>query len=481
MGIFDRQAKLAQDRAAKRDFGGALEAIDRAVEEGIKALVFRARLLDAIGRPTDALNTLRCIDCGLGPRREYLEIQADLELRLDLFEDGLITLNRLLDLAGLPAGDRARLLARRADTYRVLGDFDLSVADFDAAIALRPGEGEYHRLRGDLVTIDPDDGALERLQKARAAAQPGSRAAVHLDFALAKAKDDLGDHAGAAAAFTRANDLMRKRHPYDIGQRLSLVEAACTAFAGVTPATVSVPGASDFAPIFITGLPRSGTTLIEQILSAHPDVSGAGETGLFSATAEAIVGNPVAPPSDGLDLSSDSLSRLGHAYADRMVTQFGPAARHSDKSLQTLLVAGPALTALPRAQLVVVRRDPRAVALSLYRQVFRDGKQLFSYDLDDILAYQKSFDRLVAFWSVRLPDRFHIVDYEDVVTGPDRAIRALLDRVNLPFDAACLAPQDSRRPVKTLSAVAVRKPITADALRSWLPYETLLGLDRFAP
>jgi len=130
---------------------------------------------------------------------------------------------------------------------------------------------------------------------------------------------------------------------------------------------------------------------------------------------------------------------------------------------------------------VVVRRDPRAVALSLYRQVFRDGKQLFSYDLDDILAYQKSFDRLVAFWSVRLPDRFHIVDYEDVVTGPDRAIRALLDRVNLPFDAACLAPQDSRRPVKTLSAVAVRKSITADALRSWLPYETLLGLDRFAP
>lgn len=481
MGIFDRQAKLAQDRAAKRDFSGALEAIERAAEEAIKALVFRARLLDVLGRPQDALDALRCLDGGPSLRPDYLEMRADLELRLDRFTAGLATLNQALGLPGVQAGDRARLLARRADTHRALGDFDHAIADFDAAIALRPGDGEYHRLRGDLVSARQDGGALAGLQQARAAAQPGSRAAVHLEFALAKAFDDLGDYAAAAERYRRANAAMRKRHPYDIQQRLALVEAACAAFGGVTPDTISVPDATDFAPIFVTGLPRSGTTLIEQILSGHPDVIAAGETGLFSATAEARIGNPMAPPPAGLDLSPAALSQVGHDYAARMLAQFGPAPRHADKSLQTLLLAGPALTALPRAQIIVVRRDPRATALSLFRQVFRDGKQLFSYDLDDILVYQKSFDRLVDFWAGRLPDRFHVIDYEDVVTGPDRAIRALLDLVDLPFDAACLSPQDSRRPVKTLSAVAVRKPITADALHSWEPYEQLLDLVRFAP
>ena len=487
MGIFEDQAKLAQDRAARRDLPGALEAIDRAAVEAIRVLAFRARLLDALGRPVEALDAMRCIDAmpsapDTAPVRD-LEFRADLEMRLTRIDAALATLGRMLDMPGLSAADRARAHARRADAWRVLGDFDRAVADLDAALALRPREGELHRLRGELVAARAGDGMVARLEQARASVPDDSRDAVHLDFALARALDEAGDHPASAAVLTRANAGMRRRYPYDIRKRLSLVEAVCAAFADVTPATVrperAEGGASDFAPIFITGLPRSGTTLIEQILSAHPDVGAAGEAGIFNPAAMSVIGSPEAPPPGGLDLSDAALARLGHLYARRMRARHGPAPRHTDKSLQTLLVAGPALAALPRARLIVLRRDPRATALSIYRQVFRDGAQRFSYDLDDIRAYQDSFERLTGFWSDRLQDRFHVVDYEDVVTRPEPAIRALLDRVGLPFHPACLAPQDSRRPVTTLSAVAVRKPITADALRAWEPYRALLGLDRF--
>ena len=480
MGIFERQARLAQDLAAKHDLVGALQAIDRAAAEAVQALVFRARILDALGRPEEALQGLAGIEA-LPVRAETLEFRADLETRLDRFEEAAATLERALTLARGGAADRARLLARRAEVFRILGRFDRAAADYDAAIALSPGDGELHRLHGDLRPARADDGTVDRLRLSLGAAQPGSRAEVHFGFALAKALDDLGDHAGAAAGYLRANAAMRRRHPYDIAERLALVEAACEGFGGVTPESVPVPGASAAAPIFVTGLPRSGTTLIEQILSAHPQVRGAGETALFSTAAMAILGRPEAPPPGGLDLSPGALARLGHVYAERLEARHGAAARHTDKSLQTLLVAGPALAALPNAQIVVVRRDPRATALSLFRQVFREGRQLYSYDLDDIAVYQRSFERLVDFWAARLPGRFHVIAYEDVVTAPERSIRALLDKVGLPFDPACLAPEASGRPVRTLSAVAVRRPITADALAAWAPYETPLGLGRFAP
>ena len=479
MGIFERQARLAQDLAAKQDLAGALQAIDRAAAEAVQALVFRARLLDALGRPDEALGGLCGIDA-LPASAATLEFRADLEMRLDRFEAAEATLDKALARARGGAADRARLLARRAEVFRVTGRFDRAAEDYEAAIALSPGDGELHRLRGDLSDAAPGDGTVARLRGLLAAVQPGSRAEVHFGFALAKALDDTGDHAGAAEAYLRANAAMRKRHPYDVAQRLALVEAACNAFGDVTPERVAVPGASEAAPIFVTGLPRSGTTLIEQILSAHPEVRAAGETGLFSQAATTILGRPEAPPPDGLDLSPGALAWLGQVYVGRLTAQHGAAPRHTDKSLQTLLVAGPALTALPRAQIVVVRRDPRATALSLFRQVFREGRQLYSYDLDDIDVYQRSFERLVSFWATRLPERFHVIDYEDVVTAPERAIPDLLDRVGLPFDPACLAPETSDRPVKTLSAVAVRRPITADALAAWAPYESLLGLGRFA-
>ncbi|MBF9028769.1 hypothetical protein HKCCE3408_00050 [Rhodobacterales bacterium HKCCE3408] len=472
MGIFESNAIEAQKRAARKDYAGALLAIDRAAAEARKALLLRARLLAALGRDDEALDELVRLDRP-GVPVEFLEFRADLETRLDRVDDAIATLDRAIDAAR----DPATFLARRGDMHRARGEFDAAVADFDAALNLRPTDGELHRLRGELVRARPDDGMIETLRAARAAVPDDSRSAVHLDFALARALDQVGDHEASAEALLKANAGMRALFPYDIARRHAQVDAVRKAFADVTPAKMPTAGTTDFAPIFVTGMPRSGTTLIEQILSAHPDVAGAGETGLFSAAATEILGAPDAPPPGGLRLTPEKLTEVGQRYRDRMRARVPDATRVTDKSIQTLLFAGPALVALPRAHVVVVRRDPRATALSLFRQVFRDGKQLFSYDLSDIRDYQMTTDDLVAFWSERLSDRFHVVDYEAFVTAPERAIRDLLDRVGLPFDPACLAPEDNDRPVRTLSAVAVRRPINTGALDVWKPYATLLGLD----
>lgn len=223
-------------------------------------------------------------------------------------------------------------------------------------------------------------------------------------------------------------------------------------------------------------MPRSGTTLIEQILSAHPDVTGSGEAGTFSPNLPSHLDNPVAHTDDGFELSNDALRALGTAYATDMTDRFGTARRHTDKSLQTLLYSGAVLAALPRAHIILVRRNPNAIALSLFKQVFLPGKQLFSYDLDDIRTYQRSFDKMVAFWSNRLSARFHVINYEDVVSNPEPTIRDLLARVDLSFDPACLAPEKNDRAVKTLSAVTVRRPISIGASESWRRYARQLGV-----
>nr|WP_286193628.1 sulfotransferase [Boseongicola sp. H5] len=232
---------------------------------------------------------------------------------------------------------------------------------------------------------------------------------------------------------------------------------------------------SDFAPIFITVMARSGTTLVEQILTAHPDVQGGGEAALLSRTVRETIGPPEELRPGAVDVTPQGLADLADRYSKRMLARFGPAPRHTDKSLQTLLYAGPVLAAMPKSHIVLMRRDPRAVAISLYKQVFRRGKQLFSYNLDDIRQYQDSYDALVDFWQSRLNARFHVVAYEDIVQAPEPTIRSLLKRLDLSWTEACLRPEDNAQPIQTLSSVAVRQPINRDGLDRWRPYAPMMG------
>ncbi|MBF9035724.1 hypothetical protein HKCCE2091_15860 [Rhodobacterales bacterium HKCCE2091] len=460
----------AQKRASKGDLVGALSAVDAALAAVRSARVLRARLLQALDRPREALDEVVALD-RQAQSPTVLILRADLEEALDLVVEAERTVTRLLDLQP----GTVALLARRALLRKSLGAFADAVADYDAALSRQPGDAELHRLRGEVVRARPGDGTIERLNALQARLPADGMPAVHLQFARAKALDDLGEHAASFEALLRANAGMRAHHPYDISTRLTLVAKARAAYGAITDETPAENADDAFGPVFVTGMPRSGTTLIEQIVSAHPLVTGGGETAVMANAIDAQFGKlDLMGPGD-TDITPAGLGKLGRDYAARMAERLGPAQRVTDKSLQTLLYAGPVLAALPRARVVVVRRDPQATALSLFRQVFRPGRQLFSYALDDIAAYQRDFDDLVAFWAERLGPRFIVLDYEDVVTDPGTAIPALIDRLDLPWDPACLSPENNRRPVRTLSAVSVRAPINRDALDAWKPYAAMMA------
>ena len=467
---FEAKVTSARKQASDGDLAAALTSIDQALVVARQAQLFRSRLLQALDRPMEALEEVIRLDKpDASPK--FLDFRADLEEYLYRVEDAVATLTRRMAKGDVPVP----LLVRRALLTRALGNFDDAVRDLDRAIKMQPLDGELYRLRSDLVKARPGDGSLDILASVAARVPSSHLSAVHLQFARAKILEDLGDFPAAFRALDRGNQGMRAHFPYQVSTRLRQVAAARKSFDGIDMATMTAKASSDFAPIFITGMARSGTTLIEQILTAHPEVRGGGEAAFLSRAVRETIGPPEELRPGGVDITLQGLSDLADHYSKRMLARFGPALRHTDKSLQTLLYAGPVLAAMPKSHIVLVRRDPRAVAISLYKQVFRRGKQLFSYSLDDIRQYQDSFDALVDFWQSRLKERFHVVAYEDVVQAPEPTVRNLLKRLDLSWTEACLRPEDNAQPVQTLSSVAVRQPINRDGLDRWRPYAPMMG------
>lgn len=469
MANFDPKVDKARERASKGDLAGALSDIDAALAEARQAELFRARLLEALRRPKAALDQLVALDRPNISAKE-LEFRASLEERLGQAEAAIATLTR--SLPGL--SDPTRLLVRRALLQQSIGAFEAAQDDLETALKRHPFDGELLRLHADLSKATKGDGRRTRIERALAQVPAAHPSAAHLTFALAKTLDDLGDNAAAGQAYLKANAQMRQHHPYDITDRLALVAALKSAFGQITPSAVQANAPSDVAPIFVTGLPRSGTSLLEQILASHAQVAAAGEVPYLTDAMAASTGLPESKTSGQIDTSATALGRMGHHYAEALSDRFADAPRVTDKSLQSVFLAGPALTAMPRAHMVVLRRNPDATAISLFRHVFRPGKQLFAYDLADIRAYQHSFEDMIDFWAGRLGARFHVLSYETLVTEPEQTIRALLDALDLPFDPACLAPETNPRAVQTLSAQAIRQPINEGALRAWERYASLL-------
>ena len=388
------------------------------------------------------------------------------------FDQALATLNAVSecaddrpenwrDFSRYPGAD-ASLLARRATLHQSKGQLDAAATDLRAAIGLRPTEGELYRMLAPLHEFRPDDPLLRQTRARRA--KPGSPAAMGFGFAMAKALDDCAEYDAAFDELTRANAVMRTRFPYDIDSRRRAVDAYHKAFKH----SVDTPAvAPPTRPIFITGLPRSGTTLVEQILSCHHAVEGGGEAAVFFPLMHKILGAPV---HGSMDVSPEKVATLGQDYTAEMARRMPDAGRVTDKSIQTIMYAGAVLDALPHARIITVTRAREATALSLFRQVFRPGKQLFSYDLNDIWIYQDLFNQMVKFWHARRGASMVEVAYEDLVSDPERTIRTMLQFQGLAWDPTCLRPQDNPRIVRTLSAVAVRAPIGTAARDHWRNY-----------
>jgi tetratricopeptide (TPR) repeat protein len=416
------------------------------------------------GRIADALAHLRRA-CELAPASASAWFNLGEALwRQTHAEEAVTALQRAIALQ--PAHVPARLSLARAQA--TLGQVDAAVAGYREVLRLDAGHAEGWFGLSNLNTVRFDATDVARLQCALARAGLPARDQELLGFTLAKALEDQGDYAQAFETFRLANASRRKRVRWDAAGERRRVDAILRVFADATPPPPPPPDpALGGEAIFIVSIPRSGSTLVEQILASHPQVEGANEIKDLPQVVDAETRRrssafPLWVP----DATAQDWQRLGQEYLARTARWRATKPRFTDKSLVTWYLVGAALAMLPASRVVIVRRDPVETCLACYRQLFTEQTG-FTCDLDEMADYCIDFMRLTRFWLQRYPGRVFDLEYESLVAEPEPVIRRLLNFCDLPFDPACLDFHNTRRTVlSTPSAAQVRQPLRRDTARS---------------
>jgi len=352
-------------------------------------------------------------------------------------------------------------------------------AEFEKAIELKPQEVEYYRKLADSKTFLPGDAHLAAMEGlARDLGSLPAVSQIQLHFALAKAYDDLGQYDEGFRHLAQGNALNRRHIGYDETEMPDACERIRATFDRRLIDAKAGAGYRSPVPVFIVGMPRSGTTLIEQILASHASVYSAGEITNFSRLVRQLragpgdlIGYPECVPS----LSAGQLRDLGRSYVEGLRARGPDAVRITDKMLSHFMGLGLIHLALPRARIIHVTRSPLDTCLSCYSKLFRQGRH-FTYDLGEIGRYYRHYACLMEHWRGLLPpDRFLEISNEAVIADLATEARKLVRFCGLSWDPRCIAFHETQRPVRTASAIQVRQPIYRSSLGRWRAYREHLG------
>jgi tetratricopeptide (TPR) repeat protein len=369
-----------------------------------------------------------------------------------------------------------------AHTYKTLGRSQEAIVSYREAARQRPDFGDAYWSLANLKTYRFSDEEITRMREAERA--PGTALAdrYHLCFALGKAYEDRGDYGESFAFYERGNALKKSEsryRPETTETNARLQRQVCTAefFAQRRGVGCVAPD-----PIFIVGLPRSGSTLLEQILASHSQVEGTMELADIPRIVQELQGRESitdAPerlryPRILAQLDAGEFTRLGEKYLhDTRVYRTGKAF-FIDKMPNNFRHIGLIHLMLPNARIIDARREPMACCFSNFKQLFASGQE-FTYGIEDIARYYRSCVELMAHWDTVLPGRILRVQHEEVVDDLEGNVRRLLDFCGLPFEPACLEFHKTERSIRTASSEQVRRPIFKEGLDQWKHFEPWLG------
>ena len=439
---------------ARFRLGAALHAADRPEE----ALAIYQQLVRE--QPGNALfrNDLGVVLQSLSRVAEAIEqFRQAISLKPDLGEAYCNVGNALMELGLIDAAHAACLTAVATNPKR-------GVFYFNLANVRRFSEGDQYLA------------AMERLVEANGTRD--SDDLIALRFALGKAYDDIGQPDAAMQLFLAANALKRRSVAYDEAATLGEMERIRASFDRAALGGTGGGEPSDL-PVFIVGMPRSGTTLVEQIVSSHPQVHGAGELYALHRIVAALDAFPEATAA----LADGAFAEIGRRYLDRLEFKRPGALRVTDKMPWNFRYIGLIRRALPNARIIHVSRDPVATCLSCFSRLFNKNQE-FSYDLAELGRYYRGYRALMDHWRAVLPEGAMLeVRYEDVVADLEGQARRLIAYCGLDWNAACLAFQRNGRVVRTASATQVRKPLYTSSLDRWRAHSTFAAplLDALGP
>ncbi|WP_192183874.1 sulfotransferase [Mesorhizobium amorphae] len=340
------------------------------------------------------------------------------------------------------------------------------------AVAIAPAMAKAWLLLTQVKRQTERDAELAGMETEHAKAQPGSLARMQLSFGLGKVNDDLKDYGRAFDYFAEGNAIRRQGIDYDPVRTRDEFEAMKAVFDKAFFEKHQPSNISDDAPIFVVGMPRSGTTLVEQIIASHPQVYGAGELSILKTA----VGKQFPMSMQGgfpwgiADIQDKAFAEAGQAYLDMLHARY-PGFRHvTDKMPGNFLLVGFIHLMLPKAKIIHCARDAAATCLSIYKVHFRGDSHRYGYDLGELADFHNLYTDIMSHWRTVLPGVVHDVRYEDFVADQEGQTRALMAHLGLPWDDAVLSFHETDRPVRTASAAQVRQPMYQGSVDLWKRY-----------
>lgn len=393
---------------------------------------------------------------------------------LNRFEEALASYNRALAVSP----DFATALGNRGQVLQYLGKLDAARADFQRALALDPGLTNVYLDYVDLAPVRADDPHVQKMETL-AETSLSDTGRIQLDFALAKAHGDLGNHDKSFRRLLSGNAQKRARIPYDETAALGYFDRIRAVF---TPALLREKeklggGSNSATPIFILGMMRSGSTLVEQILASHPQVHGAGELRTLTLLTQAVRdggGNPVPYPDFVPGLDAGALDQFAAHYLAE-TGKLSVAPHITDKMPENFFFAGLIHLALPNARIIHTLRDPVDTCVSCFSKLFT-ADQNYTYDLAELGRYHRRYQQLMAHWrEVLPPGRMLEVRYEEVVADLETQARRIVAHCGLDWDPRCLSFHATERPVRTSSVAQVRQPLYPGAVGRAHRYDAFLG------
>ena len=362
---------------------------------------------------------------------------------------------------------------------KTAGHNDRAIAAYTQCISIDPAFGEAYWSLANLKTFRFSEAQIGAMRDALARRDLDDEHRLHLDFALGKALEDRREYEASFRHYAAGNALRLRRVPYSADETSRRFGRAREIYTASFFRERAGAGCDASGPIFIVGLPRSGSTLIEQIIASHPQVEGTMElpdiTSLTRALKHAGSGNSATYHDVLARMGVRELRELGEQYLERTrIHRKLGRPFFIDKMPNNFAHVGMIHLILPNAKIVDARRNPMACCFSIFKQHFARG-QNFAYSLDDLARYYRDYAGLMAHFDTVLPGRIHRVQYEAMVADTATEVRRLLDYCGLPFDEACLRFFENDRPVRTASSEQVRQPIYTGGVDQWRHYESWLG------
>jgi tetratricopeptide (TPR) repeat protein len=469
---------LAQSAARLGHLEDAAEMLERCLEgepESADARFVYAQVLHAQNRPHHALAQLEPL-LARHPGEARLRFLA---MTCRLLAGDYDTAEQMAAALLAEHPGEAAFWLSHGQTLRITGRGEKAATSFRQALKLRPNSGEAWWCLADLKTTDFTDDDLTAMRATATNPALAAEDRIQTRYALGKALEDRGDWGESFANYDEGARLRRATMRYDPDQNTAASELTRALFTAQFFASRPRGSTSD-APIFIVGMPRAGSTLVEQILVSHPDVEPTMELPYIAHIALAL-GRPGRKGSGddyyqavaGLD--QPELADLAARYLEQAgLHRAGDAPRFVDKLPGNFIHAGLIELLLPRARIIDVRRHPMAACFSMFKQLFFGGQE-FTYEQAELGRYYRDYLSVMEHFDKALPGRVHRLIYEDLIDDTEGEIRRLLDYCALRFEPACLRFWETERPISTHSSEQVRTPVFRGALDRWRRYEPFLG------